>query len=69
MVKVFVLQEGWSIPITFRPRNSILPKDASVPSTVFACTLVVALHNDADQQLKSGEVVFQRSLKILLFVL
>jgi hypothetical protein len=42
--RVFVLQEGWNLSITFRPKTSLLPKDPSVPAIILACTLIVALH-------------------------
>ncbi|KAN0081968.1 hypothetical protein V8E54_003266 [Elaphomyces granulatus] len=42
--RVFVLQEGWNLPITFRPKTSLLPKYPSVPATILTCTLVVTLH-------------------------
>jgi len=42
--KVFVLQEGWKLPVTFRPKNSILIKNPSIPATILSCTLIVALH-------------------------
>jgi hypothetical protein len=42
--RVFVLQEGWNLSITFRPKTSLIPKDPSVPAIILACTLIVALH-------------------------
>ncbi|KAN0087254.1 hypothetical protein V8E54_000942, partial [Elaphomyces granulatus] len=42
--RVFVLQGGWNLSITFRPKTSLLPKDPSVPAIILACTLIVALH-------------------------
>ncbi|KAN0075111.1 hypothetical protein V8E54_007722 [Elaphomyces granulatus] len=39
-----VLQEGWKLPVTFRPSNSILIKNLSISAKILDCTLIVAFH-------------------------
>ena len=42
---VFVLNEGWKLPITFRPKSSSLVKNtSSVLHEILVQTLIVAFH-------------------------
>jgi hypothetical protein len=61
---VFVLNEGWKLPIIFRPKNSPLVKNTpSVLHAILAHTLVVAFHveerhnSQAFCQLVASEVI------------